>query len=189
MLISHEPSDDAILRGWTYFREWRRSWNALLLFDALDQLNDAERLWSATHGSHAALRREWQVLRRCVMRALSRLRTPLLEAKSPRETERALHRGKKRGTLARGDQLNDLAIITALSEGPPAKAAALLRSWGMPRTEGYLRKRASELGFSRRKGRADGPQEPDSKFPQTGKQATKTTEISPGVTRYAGKRY
>ncbi|WP_146010064.1 hypothetical protein [Burkholderia sp. WAC0059] len=151
MRIIHEPSDDAILRGWVYFREWRGSRNALLLLDALDSLAAAERLWITDRGRRPGMRREWQVLRRCVTLGILRVREKLLEAQTPAATERALHSRGRRATLARKDLLTSRAVAVALSGSSIEGAAKILEEWGMPRSRAYLKKKASELGFTKRK--------------------------------------
>ncbi|WP_429497447.1 hypothetical protein ACQUFY_16790 [Robbsia andropogonis] len=153
MRIIHDESDDAILAGAAYFRAWRHNRNALLLFDALRKVNAAERAWMTTHGRKMPLRREWQVLRRCVAAGLDRLGDDLIAARTPAATASAIYAGRKRATIARTDQLNNLAIAAALTVGTPEAAVDLLRRWGLPRTPGYLRKRASELGYTPRKGK------------------------------------
>ncbi len=155
MLIVHEESDDFILSGWEYFFAWRESRNYLLLFDALDRLDRAERSWLRAGYRKRPLRREWQVLRRCITAGLSRLREPLNAATTPSQTQKALYGGGKRAPIARVDQLNVRSIrVALLGSGWPGVnfdvARATLESWGIPRKRSYLIKFASQYGLTRR---------------------------------------
>jgi hypothetical protein len=189
MLIMHDQSDEAILAGWRYFHLWRKSRNALLLLDALEKLNCAENAWTAVNGRRKPLRREWQVLRRCVMRGLGRLRVNLLEAHSQEETESALYRGGKRATLARADQLNDLAVVTALVGSTLEQAGATLQSWGKPRAKSYLKKRASQLGLTRRQAKSVERVEPKGNRRTQQARSAQVIEIGPGRRRHRGTAY
>jgi hypothetical protein len=192
MLTIHEHSDNAIHDAIGYFALWRESGNYLLLFDALAKLNEAESSWTAARGKSAPMRREWQELRRAVMCGLEELRTPLLDARKPADTERALYGGGKRATLARRDQLAVRAVAVALaSSGSKAvdydKALGTLADWGISRTKAYLVKRASELGLTRR------PDKPTRrKLPAQTKRsspAINAIQVSPGRLRHRGTRY
>ncbi|MFL9930873.1 hypothetical protein P0D88_16800 [Paraburkholderia sp. RL18-103-BIB-C] len=187
----HELSDNDIHDGWTYFASWRKTRNYLLLFDALGKLNAAERKWMTARGAAVPLRREWQVLRRCVMRGLERLRNPLLAARTPAQTEHAIYRGGKRATLARVDQLQVRAIDLALaSSGSTAvdydKALTTLAGWGISAKRSSLITRASQLGLSRRRKPTPASQIGRARQPA---QSPKLVHIAPGRTRHAGTRY
>jgi hypothetical protein len=189
MLTIHDESDTAILSGWTYFTEWRSSGNFLLLLDALERLNHAERTWTVARGSRTPIRREWQVLRRCVMRGMARLRRPLLDANTPAKTERAIYRGGKRATLARTDQLNDRAVtIAMLGSGSKRvdydRALVTLAEWGIFRQKGYLMKRASELGLTQRR-----RPRPKRNLPAWPKPSGRIEQVGPGRLRHSGGAY
>ncbi|MFL9952802.1 hypothetical protein PQR65_05245 [Paraburkholderia nemoris] len=185
----HEPSDNEILAGWDDFRDWRRSRNGLLLFDALARVSEAERRWNASARRRAAMRREWQVLRRCVTTGLARLRAPLLAARTHSQTARAIYSGGKRATLARIDQLNDRAVKVALVGSTIEQAGATLKGWGIPRTKGTLKKRASQLGLTRRKTKPLAAPRAVPKRPTQPAQSPKTVEVTPGRRRHRGSRY
>ncbi len=189
MLIIHEPSDDEIRAGWVYFREWRRSSNGLLLFDALARMNEAERRWNASGRRQAPMRREWQVLRRCVTTGLARLRAPLLAARTHSQTAHAIYSGGKRATLARIDQLNERAVTVALVGSTIEQAAATLKGWGIPRTKGTLKKRASQLGLTRRKTKQPAAPRSPRKWPTQPTHSPKTLDVAPGRRRHRGSRY
>jgi len=189
MLTIHDESDTAILAGWTYLSEWRNSGNFLLLLDALERLNHAERTWITTRGVRVPLRREWQVLRRCVMRGMARLRKPLLEAKKPAQTEKAIYGGGKRATLARTDQLNERAVTVAMLGSGSRKvdydrALVTLAEWGIPRKRGYLIKRASELGLAQR--RRSPAKHSVRVWPRS---SGRTEHVGPGRLRHSGGAY
>lgn len=183
-----DASDDAIIGGWTYFAEWRKTRNALLLFDVVRKLNVAERAWSGAYPGKP-MRREWQVLRRCVMSALERLGKSLIDARTPAQTELAIYKGKKRATLARTDQLNDRAVTIALAGSTIDEAAKTLEEWKMPRSKLYLKKRASQLGLTRRK--VSEKPKPSAKGPWRGRPAKSSTTVSigPGRRRHHGNSY
>ncbi|WP_147432187.1 hypothetical protein [Pararobbsia silviterrae] len=186
MIVIHEHSDDAILAGAAYFRAWRSSRNALLLFDALAKINLAERVWIVDRGANLPMRREWQVLRRCVMRAMEKLHEPLLAATSPSQTERALFpKGGKRATLARADQLNRMSITIALIGSTIDQAHANLKSMGISRKRGYLKKLASEMGFTRRPARTTVPQPTASAL----RRRSRSIEVSSSGLRHRGSAY
>lgn len=187
MIVMHELSDDAILAGWSYFREWRTSRNALLLFDALEQVNRAERAWIAERGSRTPLRREWQVLRRCVMRGLARLRGPLLAASTPAQTEQALFRGKRRATLARRDQLNVLEVEIALRGSSIEQAMQILAGLGRPRARSYLVRKASELGLTPRQKASAGGKRARNRSKRETATGLHENEIAPGHRRYRSR--
>ncbi|NHV27686.1 hypothetical protein [Burkholderia sp. D-99] len=187
MIVMHELSDDAILAGWSYFREWRTSRNALLLFDALEQVNRAERAWIAARGSRTPLRREWQVLRRCVMRGLARLRGPLLAASTPAQTEQALFRGKRRATLARRDQLNVLEVEIALRGSSIEQAMQILAGLGRPRARSYLVRKASELGLTPRQKASAGSKRARNRSKRETATGLHENEIAPGHRRYRSR--
>jgi len=189
MRIIHDPSDSAILRGADYFLDWRKTRNALLLFDALQMLNVAEHEWNLARGPRVPMRREWQVLRRCVMRALGGLRKRLLDARSPEQTERAIYAGGKRATLARTDQLNDRAVTTALGGATIDQAAKILEGWGKPRSRQYLKKRASQLGLTARKPRDKPAPNTKDKLRGRAAQAPRTVSVAPGRRRHYGNAY
>jgi hypothetical protein len=222
LLIMHEPSDDEILAGWDDFRDWRKSRNGLLLFDALARVIEAERRWNASTRRRTPMRREWQVLRRCVttglgieaerrwnastrrrtpMRrewqvlrrcvttGLARLRAPLLAARTHSQTAHAIYSGGKRATLARIDQLNERAVTAALVGSTIEQAAATLKGWGIPRTKGTLKKRASQLGLTRRKAKSAAPLKAVRKRPTQPAKSPKTLDVAPGRRRHRGSRY
>ncbi|CAN7471006.1 hypothetical protein [Paraburkholderia hospita] len=194
MLTIDEEFESAVYSGAGYFKAWRESRNYLLLFDALEKLNAAERKWMAAHGASTPLRREWQVLRRCVMRGLERLRNPLLAARTPAQTEHAIYRGGKRATLARIDQLNVRAIDLALaSSGSTSvdydKALATLAGWGISVQRSSLITRASRLGLSRRKKLAKSAPASHMGRARQPAQSPKLVHVAPGRTRHAGTRY
>lgn len=189
MLMIHEPSDDEILAGWDYFRDWRRSRNGLLLFDALAHIIEAERRWNVSGRRQAPMRREWQVLRRCVTTGLARLRAPLLAARTHSQTASAIYSGGKRATLARIDQLNDRAVTVALVGSTIEQAATTLKGWGIARTKGTLKKRASQLGLTKRKAKLPAAPRSPRKWPTQPAQSPKTIETSPGRRRHHGNAY
>lgn len=187
MIVMHALSDDEILAGWSYFREWRASRNALLLFDALERVNRAERAWIAERGPRTPLRREWQVLRRCVMRGLARLRGPLLAASTPAQTEQALFRGKRRATLARRDQLNVLEVEIALRGSTIEQAMKILAGFGRPRARGYLTRKASELGMTPRRKASAGSKRARNRNRRETATGLHENEIAPGHRRYRSR--
>lgn len=189
MQVIHELSDDAILRGATYFADWRKTRNALFLFDTLRMLNAAERAWNHAHGARAPMRREWQVLRRCVMIALDRLGNGLRDAHTPAQTERAIYPGRKRATLARADQLNDRAVTTALAGSTVDQAEEILKGWGKPRSRQYLKKRASQLGLTARKPREKPAPNSREKLRGRAAQAPRTVAVALGRRRHFGNAY
>ncbi|WP_152554254.1 hypothetical protein [Burkholderia sp. A1] len=187
MLIIDETVDDEILDAAKYFQEWRHSRNALLLFDALDRLNRAERAWIALHGRAQPLRREWQVLRRCVMRGLGRLHGPLTTANSPAQTARALFPGKRGAPLARRDQLNALLLDVALRGSTIDQAMQFLASIGQPRSRGYLVRLTSELGLTPRKKSAPGGKRSRGKARRDTATGQQEDQIAPGNRRYRAR--
>ncbi|HDR9802421.1 TPA: hypothetical protein QDC55_003295 [Burkholderia cenocepacia] len=187
MIVIHALSDDEIIAGWSYFREWRASRNALLLFDALERVNRAEGAWIAECGPRTPLRQEWQVLRRCVMRGLARLRGPLLAASTPAQTEQALFRGKRRATLARRDQLNVLEVEIALHGSSIEQAMQILAGFGRPRARSYLVRKASELGLTPRQKASTGSKRARNRSKRETATGLHENEIAPGHRRYRSR--
>ncbi|PRE91656.1 hypothetical protein C6Q13_02140 [Burkholderia gladioli] len=184
MIIIDETVDDEILAAATYFREWRHSRNALLLFDALDRLNRAEQVWITLHGRAQPLRRDWQVLRRCVMRGLGRLHGPLTTASSPAQTARAFFPGKRGAPLARRDQLNALLLDVALRGSTIDRAMQFLASIGQPRSRGYLVRVASTRGLTPRREAAPGGKRSRGKARRDTTTGQREDQIAPGYRRY-----
>ncbi|NVE22369.1 hypothetical protein [Burkholderia glumae] len=184
MITIDGPVDDEILAAITYFREWRISRNALLLFDALGCLNRAEHAWIASRGRTQPLRREWQVLRRCVMRGLGRLHGPLTTASSPAQIARAIFPGKRGAPLARYDQLNALLLDVALRGSTIDQAMQFLASIGQPLSRGYLVRMASTRGLTPRSKAAPGGKRARGKARRDTATGQREDQIAPGNRRY-----